>query len=43
MASAIGSGKTWPEQLFQDFDAVERLPVTTEGDLDMELMVALQK
>ena len=43
LASVVGSGKTRPEELFQNFDAIQRLPVSAEGDLDMELLVALQK
>jgi hypothetical protein len=43
IASAIGSEKTPPEELFQDFDAIRRLSLPAEGELDMELLFALQK
>jgi len=43
VASVIASDKTPPEQLFQDFEAIQRLSLPAEGELDMELLVALQK
>lgn len=43
LASAISSDKARPEQVFQDFDAIQRLSFPAQGDVDLELLVALQK
>jgi anti-sigma factor RsiW len=43
VASVISSQKTRPEELFQNFEAIQRLPAGGEGDMDLELLVALQK
>jgi anti-sigma factor RsiW len=46
VASLLGSSvsnKTHPEELFQNFEAIQRLPSAGDGDLDMDLLVALQK
>jgi anti-sigma factor RsiW len=41
VASVMGSKKT--SELFQNFEAIQRLPAGSEGDVDLELLVALQK
>jgi anti-sigma factor RsiW len=41
--AAAMSPEQRPGLVFQDFDAIERLTVPTEADLDLELLVALQK
>ena len=43
VASVIGSDKVRPEELFQNFDAIRALPTVAENDVDLELLVALQK
>jgi hypothetical protein len=43
VASVIGGGKTPPEQLFQDFDTIQKLSLPEHSDVDLELLVALQK
>ncbi len=43
VASVIGSEKIRPEELFQNFEAIRALPTVAESDVDMELLVALQK
>ena len=42
VASAINQTER-PEQLFQDFDAIQRLSLPSDSELDLELLVALQK
>ena len=42
VASAIGSEEA-PNLVFQDFDAIKRYSVPAESELDLELLVALQK
>lgn len=41
--AAAMSPEQRPGLVFQDFEAIERLTVPTEADLDLELLVALQK
>lgn len=41
--SAVTSSKTAPEEVLQNFEAIERLSLPADGELDMELLVALQK
>jgi anti-sigma factor RsiW len=43
VASVIGSEKIRPEELFQNFDAIRALPTVAENDVDLELLIALQK
>jgi len=43
VASVIRPEKARPEELFQNFEAIQRLPAAAEGDVDMELLLALQK
>ena len=43
VASAIGSEATPPPEVFQDFEAIERLFIPQEPELDLELLFALQK
>jgi anti-sigma factor RsiW len=43
IASAIGSDKVRPEELFQNFEAIRALPTVADADVDMELFAALQK
>jgi hypothetical protein len=43
VASVLGSTRARPEELFQNFEAIQRLPSAGEGDLDMDLLVALEK
>jgi anti-sigma factor RsiW len=42
VASAIGSEES-PNLVFQDFDAIKRYSVPADSELDLELLVALQK
>lgn len=42
VASAIASEES-PDLVFQDFDAIQRYSVPAESELDLELLVALQK
>ena len=43
VASAIGSEQTPPVAMFQDFEAIQKLSIPQESELDLELLVALQK
>ena len=43
VASVIGSGDTPPPAMFQDFEAIQKLSLPREPELDMELLLALQK
>jgi len=43
VASVIGSDKVRPEELFQNFEAIRALPTVADSDVDMELLIALQK
>ena len=43
VASVIDSVKVRPEELFQNFEAIRALPTVAENDVDLELLVALQK
>ena len=42
VASAIGSDEA-PNLVFQDFDAIKRYSIPADSELDLELLVALQK
>ncbi|MGZ8939323.1 MAG: hypothetical protein ACXW32_08955 [Limisphaerales bacterium] len=42
VASAIGSEES-PNLVFQDFEAISRYSIPADSELDMELLVALQK
>jgi anti-sigma factor RsiW len=42
VASAIGSEES-PNLVFQDFDAIQRYSIPADAELDLELLVALQK
>jgi hypothetical protein len=42
-ASVMVSEQALPVQLLQDFDTIQRLPPPARSDLDLELLVALQK
>jgi anti-sigma factor RsiW len=41
--AAVMSPEQKPGLVFQDFEAIQRLTVPSESDLDLELLVALQK
>lgn len=43
VASVIGSEGTPPPEVFQDFEAIQRLSIPHEPELDLELLFALQK
>jgi hypothetical protein len=43
VASAIGSEQTPPVAMFQDFEAIQKLSIPQETELDLELLFALQK
>lgn len=43
VASAIGSEETPPPAVFRDFEAIQRLSIPREPELDLELLFALQK
>ncbi len=43
VATAIAPEQTSPATLFQDFDAIQQLSLPAESELDLELLVALQK
>jgi anti-sigma factor RsiW len=43
VASVIGSEQTPPTAVFQDFEAIQKLSIPAETELDLELLVALQK
>lgn len=43
VASVIASSQTSPAEVFQNFDAIQRLSLPADNELDMELLVALQK
>jgi anti-sigma factor RsiW len=43
VASVMASDKTSPEVLFRDFEAIQHLAIPSESELDLELLVALQK
>jgi hypothetical protein len=43
VASALGNNHAPAAEVFQNFEAIQRLSMPSEGDLDMELLVALQK
>jgi hypothetical protein len=43
VASVMAASKTPPAEVFQNFDAIQRLSLPADNELDMELLVALQK
>jgi anti-sigma factor RsiW len=43
VAAAMAASETPPEEVFQNFEAIQRLSFPVDGDLDLELLVALQK
>ena len=43
VASVIGSEETPSPAMFRDFEAIEKLSLPREPELDMELLLALQK
>lgn len=43
VADVIASQKSPPAAVFQDFDAIQRLSLPREPEMDMELLFALQK
>jgi hypothetical protein len=43
VASVMAASKTPPAEIFQNFDAIQRLSLPADNELDMELLVALQK
>lgn len=42
-AAAVSSSKTPAEEVFEDFEAIQRLPLAADADIDLELLVALEK
>jgi anti-sigma factor RsiW len=43
VASVISSEKTPPTAVFQDFEAIQQLSLPADAELDLELLVALQR
>jgi hypothetical protein len=43
VASVVAASEQSPADVFQNFEAIQRLSLPADGDLDMELLVALQK
>jgi hypothetical protein len=43
VASAVTADQNPPTEVFQNFEAIQRLSLPAESELDMELLVALQK
>jgi anti-sigma factor RsiW len=43
IAAAIGSSKAPAAEVFQNFDAIQRLSMPGDSEVDLELLVALQK
>lgn len=43
VAQVIGASQASPAVLFQDFETIQKLSVPAESELDLDLLVALQK